>query len=210
MENKTRRGYDLPLTIQKWHDRMPLAVMVLFTAWMGYDMAVSDSDLVLRLTVSAVLFLFLCGALIAAGRSLAKLHLVPEGMAVTLFGRTVQRFPQEELHLLAGIHYQYKSYDMKWIVASAHTVEELAEIQAMKTPKVFQNARTRPDWAEDMAGKYLYRYIRSVSQAFAIPRRDLLLLEWSPERLELLLEMYPGVPWVDLSEKKKLDAERNM
>ena len=38
---------------------------------------------------------------------------------------------------------------------------------------------------------------------------SLLLIEWSPERLQMLLDMYPGVPWVDLTENKALDAERN-
>ena len=48
----------------------------------------------------------------------------------------------------------------------------------------------------------------SLNRALGFPRKDILLIEWSPERLELLLQMYPGVPWCALSDKKKLDAER--
>ena len=89
-------------------------------------------------------------------------------------------------------------------------MEELAEEQERKTPQVLRNARTRPGWAEDMARKYLIRYVASPRCQFGIPRKDILLVEWSPERLDMLMEMYPGVPWCDLSDKKKLDAERGV
>ena len=89
-------------------------------------------------------------------------------------------------------------------------MEELAEEQERKTPKMFRNARTRPGWAEDQVGQLLLRYSASIRSQFGFFRRDILLIEWSPERLELLLQMYPGVPWVDLTEKKKLDAERGI
>ena len=75
---------------------------------------------------------------------------------------------------------------------------------------MFRNARSRPDWAEDMAGKYLMRYVDSMRRLFGFLQKDILLIEWSPERLDMLLEMYPGVPWCDLSDKKKLDAERKI
>ena len=89
-------------------------------------------------------------------------------------------------------------------------MEALAEKEEQKTDKMFRNARTRPGWAEDMAKKYLLRCALSVRSELGFPNRDILLIEWSPERLELLLEMYPGVPWCDLSDKKKLDAERKV
>ena len=60
-----------------------------------------------------------------------------------------------------------------------------------------------------MAGKFLLRYADSLRRQLGFPRKDIHLIEWSPERLEMLMEMYPGVPWCDLSDKKKLDAERN-
>ena len=90
----------------------------------------------------------------------------------------------------------------------APVLEELAEEQERKTPKMLRNTRTRPGWAEDAVRQLLIRYSTSPRIQFGFFRKDILLIEWSPERLELLLQMYPGVPWVDLSEKKKLDAER--
>ena len=61
---------------------------------------------------------------------------------------------------------------------------------------------------KDMAKKYLLRCAGDFRGQLGLPNRDVLLLEWSPERLEMLMEMYPNVPWCDLSDKKKLDAER--
>ena len=75
---------------------------------------------------------------------------------------------------------------------------------------MFRNSRTRPGWAEDMAGKYLIRYVVSMRRQLGFPRKDILLIEWSPERLRMIQDMYPGVPWTDLTDKKVLDAERKI
>ena len=47
-------------------------------------------------------------------------------------------------------------------------------------------------------------------RTLGFPRKDILLIEWSPERLRMIQDMYPGVPWTDLTDKKVLDAERKI
>ena len=210
MENEYRRGYELPLTEKKWQFWLVLAMTPLLIGYVEWSIRVAGMNgwgsWLLRLVdllwfvVVAVEFVYRFG----------KLHLVPEGIAITVFGSTLRRFPREHIRFLGGVHYSYKGTARQWICVCARSMEELAEEQERKTAKMFRNARSRPDWAEDMAGKYLMRYADSMRRLFGFRQMDILLIEWSPERLDMLMEMYPGVPWCDLSDKKKLDAERGV
>ena len=206
MENEYRRGYDLPLTMRKWEFWLVLAVLPLLI--FKIEDGLQDMGGVFQWFMR--LFHLPMVLLVASEfvQCFGKLHLVREGIAVTLFGKTLRQVPRENIRFLGGVSYRRKSREYKWICVCDRSMEELAEEQERKTPQMLRNARTRSDWAEDMAGKYLIRYVASPRCQFGIPRKDILLVEWSPERLELLLEMYPGVPWRDLSDKKKLDAER--
>ena len=206
MMDEYRRGYDLPLTTQKWQLwEMLLAVPILVFAveWTATELYPEDGWL-----MRCVYPLLLYATGMELGKQFSKLHFVPEGIAVTVFGRILRQFPRENIRFLGGVCYRRKSREYKWICVCDRSMEELAEEQERKTPKMFRDARTLAGWTEDMAGKYLIRYVASLRCQFGIPRKDILLIEWSPERLELLMKMYPGVPWCDLSDKKKLDAER--
>ena len=211
MENETRRGYDLPLTTQRWRGWLALAVGIIAVIYVEHQMDTSGFSAYFRAIIWLLYVVMVIPIVLTElWQSLVVLHVVPEGVAVTLFGRTVRQYPREEIRALAGVRYKHKSTDQKWIVLCTRTLEELAELHAGNTRKVFQDSRTRSDWAEAMAGKYLYRYVRSPWYIIRLGRKDLLLIEWSPERLEMLLDMYPGIPWTDLTEKKILDAERNV
>ena len=206
MENEYRRGYDLPLVTHKGRFWVILVVMCLlvFNLEWGFRRDGSEAAWIMRL-IYPLLALAVGLEFVS---DFSKLHLVHEGIAVTLFGKTLRQIPRQDLRFFGGFIGTKHSRFSKNLAVCTHSMEELAEEQERKTPQVLRNARTRPGWAEDMAGKYLIRYVASPRCQFGIPRKDILLVEWSPERLELLLEMYPGVPWCDLSDKKKLDAER--
>jgi hypothetical protein len=209
MENEYRRGYDLPITEKKWEFWLTLVIYPLFTLWLESqirDMSLDGSVWLLR---SFHLWLLLFVALEFIN-CFGELHLVSEGIAITLFGKTLRRFPREKIRFLGGVRYSRKSREYRWICVCDHSMVELAEEQERKTPKMFQNSRTRPGWAEDMAGKYLIRYVASMRRQLGLPRKDILLIEWSPERLRMIQDMYPGVPWTDLTDKKVLDAERKI
>ena len=208
MENEFRRGYELPLTRKKWEFWPMVAlvpVMILYFEWRGKDAGFTAGPTWIMRSMYLLLVVLLASEFV---NYFGRLHLVPEGIAITLFGKTLRQFPRENIRFLGGVCYRRKSREYKWICVCDRSMEELAEEQERKTPKMFRDARTLAGWTEDMAGKYLIRYVASLRCQFGIPRKDILLVEWSPERLELLMEMYPGVPWCDLSDKKKLDAER--
>ena len=208
MENEYRRGYELPLVTHKGRFWVILVVMCLlvFNLEWGFRRGGSEAAWIMRL-IYPLLALAVALEFVS---DFSKLHLVPEGIAVTLFGKTLRQIPRQDLRFFGGFIGTKHSRFSKNLAVCTHSMEALAEEQEGKTPQVLRNARTRPGWAEDMAGKYLIRYVASPRCQFGIPRKDILLVEWSPERLELLLEMYPGVPWCDLSDKKKLDAERKV
>ena len=209
MENEYRRGYDLPITEKKWEFWLSLVIYPLFTLWLESqirDMSLDGSVWLLR-GFHLWLLLFVALEFI---NCFGELHLVSEGIAITLFGKTLRRFPREKIRFLGGVRYSRKSREYRWICVCDHSMEELAEEQERKTPKMFQNSRPRPGWAEDMAGKYLIRYVASMRRQLGFPRKDILLIEWSPARLRMIQDMYPGVPWTDLTDKKVLDAERKI
>ena len=205
--DKYRRGFDLPLTMRKWEFWLILVVLPLFI--FKIEDRLQDMDgvfpWIMRLFFYLLMFLIVASEFI---QYFGKLHLVPEGIAVTLFGKTIRQFPRENIRFLGGIVYRKKSTAYKWICVCAMTMEELAVEMERQTPKMLRNGRSRPGWAEDMAKKYLLRCAGDFRGQLGLPNRDVLLLEWSPERLEMLMEMYPGVPWCDLMEKKILEGER--
>ena len=206
--NETRRGYDLSLVTHKgrfWVILVVICLLVFNLEW-GFRRDGSEAAWIMRLMYP----LLALAVVLEFVSDFAKLHLVHEGIAVTLFGKTLRQIPVQNIRFFGGFIGTKHSRFSKNLAVCTRSMEELAEEQERKTAKMFRNARSRPDWAEDMAGKYLMRYVDSMRRLFGFLQKDILLIEWSPERLDMLLEMYPGVPWCDLSDKKKLDAERNM
>ena len=206
MENEYRRGYDLPLVTHKGRFWVILAVMCLlvFNLEYGFRRDGSEAAWIMRLIYP----LLALAVVLEFVSDFSKLHLVHEGIAVTLFGKTLRRIPREDIAFFGGFIGTRKCRYPKNLAVCTCSMEALAEKEEQKTDKMFRNARTCPGWAEDMARKYLLRCALSFRSELGTPNREILLIEWSPERLELLMEMYPGVPWCDLSDKKKLDAER--
>ena len=210
--NETRRGgYDLPLTKEKWQFWMVLAMTPLLIGFFELGIRIAGMNgwgsWLLR-SVDILWFVVVTWEFVYR---FGKLHLVTEGIAITVFGSTLRRFPREHIRFLAGVHYSYKGGTAcQWICVCARSMYELAEEQERRTPKMFRDGRALPGWTESMARKFLWSYANSLNRALGFPRKDILLIEWSPERLDMLLDMYPGIPWTDLTENKVLDAEQKI
>lgn len=207
MENETRRGYDLPLTTQWWQFWTVLIAVSLMVFNMERGFRGDDSEFPRIMRCFYPLLLFMVGQEFVG--FFGKLHFVPEGIAITLFGRTLRQYPRERVLQLAGFASRKKRAVSKWIAVSSLSLDELAELMHRRMPRLLRDSRTLPGWRENMARNYLCRYAESLVRQMGFPRKDLLLIEWSPERLELLLDMYPGTPWTDLTEGSVLDAQRN-
>ena len=139
------------------------------------------------------------------GGLLARLHIAPEGIAITLFGLTLRRLPAERIHLLAGVRGYHNKADHQDVIAvCADSLEELTVLERQHTPKLLQNGVDR--WYGETAAKYLYRRATAVRGSLNLNKR-ILWLDWSAERLNLLREMYPQAQWLDGTEKKLFDAQ---
>ena len=134
----------------------------------------------------------------------AMLHFVPEGIAITLGKRTVRQTAANRIVLLAGVRYRHKSQTIDYIAVCGMTAGEMAELQALKTPKMLQNSRTKANWLEEMAGKYL---LRESGKLFGRSAGSILWIEWTVERYRMLRELYPEAQWLDTTEKKLFDSQ---
>ena len=208
MSEETRRGYDLSLVTQKgrfWVILVVICLLVFNLEW-GFRRDGFEAAWIMRLMYP----LLALAVVLEFVSDFSRLHLVSEGIAVTLFGKTLRQIPVQAIRFFGGFIGTKHSRFSKNLAVCTHSMEELAEEQERKTPQMLRNARTRPGWAEDLAGQLLLRYSTSIRSQFGFYRRDILLIEWSPERLRMIQDMYPGVPWTDLTDKKVLDAERKI
>ena len=198
MEEK--RGYDLPYAADP---SVQIVSMVIGLICIGATVWFAQSEGVQLLLVFVVLFLAII--LYYAGQLAARLHIVPEGIAVTLFGMTLRRLPAEEIRLIAAVRkYNTKANPHDVMAVCINTLEELTEFGKKHTPKLLQNGADL--WLGETAAKYLWRRAESMKGDLNL-HRHILWLDWSPERLKLLLEMYPQAQWLDCTQKKLFDAQ---
>ena len=145
--------------------------------------------------------------LTAAGAALIlacsmRLHLVPEGAAVSLFGRTLARYPAESLTVIRWDKDQMNGPRLDRLVLSALSLEELAERRERKLRSSGYYAsgvdrrKLRSDWQATFALEQIQRMTR-LGQLFPVGRR-VLWLQDSRETMALLQMAYPGAAWHDL------------
>ena len=185
MSEETRRGYDLSLVTQKgrfWVILVVICLLVFNLEW-GFRRDGFEAAWIMRLMYP----LLALAVVLEFVSDFSRLHLVSEGIAVTLFGKTLRQIPVQAIRFFGGFIGTKHSRFPKNLTVCTRSMEELAEEQERKTPKMLRNARTRPGWAEDQAGQLLLRYSTSIRSQYGFFRRDILQIEWSPERLDMLL-----------------------
>lgn len=190
---KETRGYSMPLPVKYWPPILAVAmwaVMIAFSLvslspiFRGYIPMDDTEQSSLRITTVLLSPLFLAELAIC----FTKLHIVPQGIALTLFGKTVRRVPAEKIRILSAVQYSRK----------LGAVEQIA-VCTMSPGEI--NCAT----AED-----LYHYLLVTAGFLRVTlnlNRRILWLEWSPERLKLLRRMYPDVSWIDGSPERQFDKQ---
>ena len=204
--NQTGRGYTMPLVVnrRKRFGGAAWFLILIFAAYVVPAIRETPEKYVLKVRImQCVLPLFALVTFWEASECFAKLHFVPEGIAITLGKWTIRRVPVEQIRFLGGVRYQNKYALSDLIAVCPKTMEEMAELQAEKTPKMFQNSRSVSGWTEDMAAKYVIR--RSSPYRRRMP--GILWIEWSPDRLRKLQAMYPHAQWLDCTDKKLFDSQ---
>ncbi len=135
---------------------------------------------------------------------LAKLHLTPEGIDITLFNRTIRHIPVDQIRLFSANREVNRGENIDDLVICAYTLEELSELGRKHTPKIMRIPY--PRWPGEFAGQYLHRRAISMRKELNLCK-GLLFLDWSPERLKILRRMYPEVPWIDCTLEKYFDSQ---
>lgn len=194
------RGYDLPYAVNPSMQLTDIVIGLIGTGGVVW-FALSEGKPFLL----AFVLLFLAIVLYYAGQLAARLHIVPEGIAVTLFGLPLRRVPAEEIRVIAAVRkYNNKGTHHDVMALCANTLEELTELGIRHTPKLLQNSVDR--WYGETAAKYLWRRAESFRGELNL-HGHILWLDWSPERLRLLREMYPEAQWLDGTRKKLFEAQ---
>ena len=207
--SETGRGYSLPYAVDKGVRIGTILVMSLCTiaagalfAWMIWPKIWYDW-LICFLPVLLMLILFSSNVL----ELFAVLHIVPEGIAITLFGKTVRQFPAEEIRFLTAVPGNAASDRVNRIAVCDKTLEELTELGYKTTPKSMRIKN--PRWPGEFAESYLYHRSMTVPGEMNF-MRSILWLDWDPGRLMLLRQMYPDAMWLDCTRDKIFEKQLNL
>lgn len=204
-----KRGYSMPYAVRRnyrlvaplmWLFMVAVCVVSVLPGCQGIVRLESTKLTALRITTVLVIPMVIP----SVAAYFAQLHLVPEGIAVTLFGMMVRRIPTEDIRLLAGFRYRHKSTTTDLIAVSIRSYEELQERELRRTPELLRD--TVDSWEGMWVRSFLNRHAGEFLREWNL-RRWLLWLDWDPERVRLLRKMYPQAQWVDLTKDKRFDAQ---
>ena len=127
--------------------------------------------------------------------ALLMIHFVPEGIAVTLFGKNLRLYPAEDLRLCCIS----RTPNFHWIGISTLDLEQLARRreQRLRKSRMYKSSvdykMTSPGWMAAFARDQLRT---EAGKAICFPLGGKFLwIEYTPERRGFLRAMYPGLPW---------------
>lgn len=136
-------------------------------------------------------------------KSQVRVHLVPEGIALSLLGRTFRTYPAEELKLACFVDKGTYQESNVFLCVSCHDLESLALLRKQtlqKNPYTRTNIpfrQRKSDWQRTFAREFLRQQTRILP--WAIPQKGVFYMVATPERKALIVQMYPHLPWEDLT-----------
>lgn len=132
--------------------------------------------------------------------SFLMVHLVPEGIALTFFGKPLRLYPAERIQVC----YHRRGVNFNWIAVSCLSEAELIKLREEKlrrgrfSKSGVDYKMTRPHWVDWFLRDQMKAETR---KALLNPfREDFLWMEFSPERKGFLRGMYPKLPWKKVKE----------
>lgn len=163
----------------------------------------SERIIGLFMILPAAFFLMLGGAQLL--QLAEKVHLVPQGIAVTLWGRTLARYPIEEIGMFFAVEWWEKGW-VRVLGVSTRTPEEITRIREMQLKKgIFTRDELKfrkhvPDWQQTFRQEYLLKRARLAWAT--LWKQDILWLGLTPDNLAMLRHFYPEVSWEYLRRKE--------
>ena len=136
-----------------------------------------------------------------------RVHFVPQGIAMTVLGRTVRQFPVEKIKYVYKVIWLQRNFRvMQWVLCP-YSIEEIAALREAELKKgAFTKhevhfRKRNPKWQEIFAEEYLLRYVKSVRKGSK--RKEFLLLPGSPQTDAVIRLWYPQL---SLVAKEKMDT----
>ena len=135
-------------------------------------------------------------------KSQIRVHLVPEGIALSLLGYTFRAYPAEDLKLACLVDKGPYRETYMFLCISCYDLQELALLRQQRLQK---NPYTRTNlpfrqrkggWQRTFAGEYLRSRIGILP--WDIPRKEMFCILASPEPTALVEQMFPDLLWEDL------------
>ena len=198
----SERGYSIPLSAKKGNFLLYsiLATVLMAVLWLFENYETRNKSYHEELMRFVTIFLaavWLVLMMMIFVHCFSKLHIVPEGLAITLFGMTTRRFPAEQIKLLSGFKETTAKLTPQYLAVCAWSMEDFQEWGKC--------CQYEEPWEGERVNKYLSR-IPSLTRAFHL-HKNILLLDWDKERLEILQKMYPNAKWLDCTQKKIFEKQ---
>ena len=139
-----------------------------------------------------------------AMRCFAKLELAPEEVRIRLFGLVIRRQKADKIWFLTAMECSGKNRTAgrHQILLSAWSLEGLAKMGGWK-----KDESIKPK--EELARLWLNRYAMAYYVRELNLTKNILWVDWSPQRLMLLRWMYPHAVWADMSHGQIYDRQLN-
>lgn len=134
--------------------------------------------------------------------ALLMVHFVPEGIAVTLFGKNLRLYPAEDLRLCCVS----RTPNLHWIGISTLDLEHLAQRreQHLRRSWMYKSSvdhkMRSPGWQAAFVRDQLRTEARKA--VFSPLGGESFWMEFTPERRGFLRAMYPQLPWVTTEQEE--------
>ena len=137
-------------------------------------------------------------------RCVMELHLEPEGVRLTAWGLTLRRYPLGKIRFISAMECSGKNRTTtrSQILLCAHTFEELAKKGGWR-----DGSTGKPK--TEFARNSLYRYLNAYYVRELNLTKDILWLDWSPDRIRLIRWLYPDAQWMDFSHNRIFEKQMN-
>jgi hypothetical protein len=174
------------------------ALLVWAMAWKDYSAAKMAPILAIFLAVSLATWLPMLL------RCVAKLHLEPEGVRITAWGLTLRRYPLGKIRFISAMECSGKNRTTtrSQILLCAHTYEELTKKGGWR-----DGSSRKPK--TEFARNALYRFQNAYYVRELNLTKDILWLDWSPDRIRLIRWLYPDAQWMDFSLDHVFEKQMN-
>ena len=198
----TKESITLPLLRNRWELLSISAMVLCFAVFMAVLCILDVSDIREMLSVLPMFLIMAAAGAYPLVLCALRLHLVPDGAAVSLFGRTLARYPAERLTLIRWDADQLNGPRLDRLVLSALSLEELAarRERALRSNGYYASGVDRrkrhTGWQDTFALEQIRRMTR-LGGVLPI-RKRVLWLQDSPETQALLKLAFPDADWANL------------